>query len=80
MSFNLFVKFCSPSSSLCCISLSHDFSGVSNVFLHSRDVCGVACSGALILYFRSELAGWVLLDGKYVRSRLGGVVFGVRAK
>ena len=73
MSFNLFVKFCSPSS--------HDFSGVSNVFLHSRGVCGVAtCSGALILYFRSELAGWVRLDGKYVRSRLGGVVFGVRAK
>ena len=48
VSFNLFVKFC-------CISLLHDFSVVSNVFLHSRDV---ACSGALILYFRSEL-GWM---------------------
>ena len=54
--------------------------GVTNVFLHSWDVCGVACSGALILDFLSKLAGWVRFDGKYVKSRLGGVVFGVRAK
>ena len=80
VSFNLFVKLCSSSSSLCCIPLSHDFSGVTNVFLHSLDICGVACSGALILDFLSKLAGWVRLDGKYVRSRLGGVVFRVRAK
>ena len=30
VSFNLFVKLCSPSSSLCWIPLSHDFSGVTN--------------------------------------------------
>ena len=76
----LLIYLCSPSSSLCCIPLSHDFSGVTNVFLHSWDVCGVACSGALIMDFLSKLAGWVRLDGKYVKSRLGGVVFGVRAK
>ena len=38
------------------------------------------CSGVLTLDCVSKLAGWVRLDGKYVRSRLGGVVFGVRAK
>ena len=80
MSFNVFVKLCSPSSSLCCIPVSQDLSGVTNVVLHSLDVCGVACSGGLILDFVSKLAGWVRLDGKYVRSRLGGVIFGVRAK
>ena len=48
--------------------------GVANVFLHSLDVCRVACSGGLILDFVSKLVGWVRLDGKYVRSRLGGVV------
>ena len=80
MSFNLFVKLCSPSSSLYCIPFSQDFSGVTNAFLHSWDVCGVACSGSLILDFLSKLAGWVCLDGKYVGSRLGGVVFGVRVK
>ena len=34
----------------------------------------------LFPFVLSKLARWVGLDGKYVRSRLGGVVFGVRAK
>ena len=62
---------------LCCIPLSQDLSGVTNVFLHSLDVCGVACSGGLILDFVSKLAGWERLDGKYVSSRFGGVVSGL---
>ena len=80
MSFYLVVKSCSPSSSLCYIPLAQDFSGVTNVFLHCWDVCGVACSGGLFQDFLSKLAGWVRLDGKYVRSRFGCVGFGVCAR
>ena len=52
--------------------------------MHSRDVCGVACSGALILYFRNELAGdgyawmgnmsevvWVVSCLEFVLNRYG---------